>query len=58
MTTVDTAIHHIITLGRGALLAKLDIKSSFRFLLVHPADRHLLAMRWINQTYIDTCLPY
>ena len=56
--TVDTAIKHIITLGPGTLLAKLDIKSAFRLLPVHPADRHLLAMHWNKQLYIDTCLPF
>ena len=56
--TVDTAINHIITLGPGTLLAKVDIKSAFRLLPVHPADRHLLVMRWKKQLYIDTCLPF
>ena len=56
--TVDTAIKHILTLGPGTLLAKLDIKNAFRLLPVHPADRHLLAMHWNNNMYIDTCLPF
>ena len=56
--TVDTAIQHILSLGPGSLLAKLDVKSAFRLLPVHVADRHLLAMRWNNQIYIDTCLPF
>ena len=56
--TVDTAISHIITLGPGTLLAKIDIKHAFRLLPVHPADRHILAMRWNNNIYIDTCLPF
>ena len=56
--TVDTAINHIITLGPGTLLAKVDIKSAFRLLPVHPADHHLLVMRWKKQLYIDTCLPF
>ena len=56
--TVDTAIKHIITLGPGTLLAKLDIKSAFCLRPVHPGDRHLLAMRWNKQLYIDTCLPF
>ena len=43
--TIDTAIKHILTLGPGTLLAKLDIKNSF---LLLPADRHLLAMQWNN----------
>lgn len=56
--TIDTAIEQIQTLGRGTSLAKIDIKSAFRLLPVHPADRHLLAMKWKQQLYIDTCLPF
>ena len=56
--TVDQAIGHIQKMGRGTLLAKIDIKHAFRLLPVHPADRHLLAMQWKNQIFIDTCLPF
>ena len=56
--TVDTAISHIITFGPGTLLAKIDIKHAFRLLPLHPADRHVLAMHWNNNIYIDTCLPF
>ena len=56
--TIDEAIKGIIQLGRGTLLAKIDIKSAFRLLPVHPADRHMLGMRWKGGIYIDTCLPF
>ena len=56
--SVDDAIQKIISLGRGTLLAKIDIKSAFRLIPVHPADHHLLAMEWRGATYIDTCLPF
>lgn len=56
--TVDDAVHKILSLGHGALLAKIDIKSAFRLVPVHPTDRHLLAMEWNNQVYVDTCLPF
>ena len=56
--TVDTAINHIIELGPGTLLAKIDIKSAFCLLPVHPSDRHLLAMKWNKGIYIDACLPF
>jgi len=56
--TVDTAINHIIELGSGTLLAKIDIKSAFRLLPVHPSDRHRLAMKWNTGIYIDSCLPF
>ena len=54
--TMDTAVRHILFLGPGSLLAKLDVKSTFCLLPVHVADHHLLAMHWKNQIYIDTCL--
>ena len=56
--SVDDAIRKIITLGKGTLLAKMDIKSAFHLIPVHPADRHLLAMEWQGSLYIDTCLPF
>ena len=56
--SVDDAIGHILKLGRGTHLAKIDIKSAFRLIPVHPADRHLLAMVWQDSLFIDTCLPF
>jgi len=40
------------------MLAKVDIKSAFCLLPVHPADRHLLGMRWRGNVYIDHCIPF
>ena len=57
-TTVDNATQKVISLGPGTHLAKIDIKSAFRLIPVHPADRHLLAMKWREAIYIDTCLPF
>ena len=56
--TVDSAIDHIKNIDYGAMLAKIDIKSAFHLLPVHPADRHLLAMRWKKEVFVDTCLPF
>ena len=56
--TVDDAINKVLELGPNTLMAKIDIKSAFRLLPVHPADRHLLAMEWQNKIFIDTCLPF
>jgi len=44
--TVDNVIQEILQLGQGAHVAKVDIKSAFHLLPVHPADRHLLALQW------------
>ena len=56
--TIDDAINQILSLGRGTMMAKIDIKNAFRLLPVHPADRHLLMMSWNNSTYIDLCIPF
>ena len=56
--TIDDAVQRIMGLGRGTLMAKIDIKSAFRLIPVHPADRRLLAMAWRDVIYIDTCLPF
>ena len=56
--TINEAIKGIVQLGRGTLLAKIDIKSAFRLIPVHPADRHMLGMKWGDGVYIDTCLPF
>jgi len=44
-------------LEENTILAKIDIKSAFRLLPVHLADRHLLVMNWRNDIYIDHCIP-
>ena len=44
--TIHEAIQGILQLGWGALLAKIDIKSAFRLLPIHPADGHMLGMQW------------
>ena len=46
-------------LGRGALLAKMDIQQAYRMVPVHPDNRALLGMRWEGGViYIDTRLPF
>ena len=56
--TINDTINQIAKLGSGTLLAKADIKSAFRLLPVHLADRHLLQMAWNGSIYVDTCLPF
>lgn len=56
--TIDDATKRIVELGTNTLLAKIDIKSAFRLIPVHPADRHWLAMEWKGSLLIDTCLPF
>ena len=55
---VDHAVQHVLALGRGCQLAKIDIEAAFRNIPVHPHDRHLLGMRWENELFIDAVLPF
>ena len=45
-------------LGKGTLLTKVDIKSTFCLLPAHPADRHLLAMNWNTEIFINIRVPF
>ena len=45
-------------MGKNMLLAKIDIKSVYRIVLVQPDDRMLLGMEWQGSIYVDTCLPF
>ena len=44
--TVADAVEVIVERGRGTLLAKVDIKSAYRIIPVHPEDHQLLGMLW------------
>eukprot|EP00731_Ephydatia_muelleri_P012479 Em0006g1373a len=56
--SVEDVASIILRLGRGTLMAKVDIKSAYRLLPVHPEDRLLLGMEWQGLAYIDTTLPF
>ncbi|KAJ8307155.1 hypothetical protein KUTeg_015239 [Tegillarca granosa] len=45
-------------LGPGALAARLDIKSAFRLLPIHPSDIELIGFKIDNYYFIDKCLPF
>jgi len=47
----------ISSLGKSALIAKVDISQAFRLLIINPADFDLLGIMFDNEYYIDKCLP-
>ena len=55
---VEDALQVVLSLGRGSLLAKIDIKKAYRNIPVAPADRLLLGMIWENQLFVDATLPF
>ena len=57
-SSVDEAARIIARLGRGAILAKLDIQRAYRNVPVHPEDRPLLGMEWEGQVFVDAVLPF
>ena len=55
---INDVVDTILYLGRGSQLAKMDVKSAFRIIPVHPADRHLLGICWNESLYVDATLPF
>ena len=56
--SVDDIVDRVLAQGRGAMMAKMDIKQAYRNVLVHPQDRLLLGMSWEGQVLVDTALPF
>ena len=50
--SVDDVAARVMGLGRGALMAKFDLKSAYRQVPVHPDDRWLLGMDWNGKLYV------
>ena len=55
--TVDRIAEVVQHLGRGSLLAKMDIESTYRLIPVHPQDCILQAVEW-EEIYVDPILPF
>lgn len=45
---VDEETRRLFQPGPGALMANLDIESTYRQIPVHPDNRHLLGVRWMG----------
>jgi len=56
--SVDDVVKCTLQKGRGALLAKLDIKQAYRNIHMHPEDRMLLGMKWRGREFVDKVLPF
>ena len=56
--SVDDAVKLLHSHGKGAIMAKVDLKAAFRMVPVCVADWDLLGMFWKGFYYVDTCLPF
>ena len=57
-SSVDQAVSLCRAHGQGALMAKLDLKSAYRMIPVHPLDQPLLGIEWQGTVYCDLALPF
>ena len=55
---IKDAVRGILERGRGTQLAKVDIRSAYRNVLVHPDDRWLSGMIWREPLFVDAALPF
>lgn len=56
--SVHDVANAAVRLGKGSLIAKIDIKSAYRLVPVCPQDRKWLGVKWRDHVYIDCKLPF
>ena len=56
--SIDYLSSLILSLGRGVLLVKADIKEAYRMVPIHPQDQRLLGVQWRGEIFIDRMLPF
>lgn len=56
--SIDDIVARVVNTGRGAMLAKFDLKSAYRQIPVHPDDKWLLGMDWNVMLYVDSTLRF
>ena len=56
--SIDDIAARVMHKGRGALMAKFDLREAYRQIPIHPDDRWMLGMEWKGQLFVDTTLPF
>lgn len=56
--SVDDALWEICMLGRGSLLAKVDVRKAYKNVPIHLDDWRLLGTSWEGRVFVDTALPF
>ena len=57
-SSLDDALSFVKQLGQGTVLIKVDLRSAYRLVPVHPQDRHLFGINWGGYVYVDQALPF
>ena len=55
---LDNVANQAAQMGKGTLMAKMDVEEAYRIIPIHPGDRHLLGIYWDGQVYVDAALPF
>jgi len=56
--SVEDVAKHVLDLGPGTRMVKVDIRSAYRHVPVHTDDHPLLGMQWRGHIYVDKALPF
>ena len=56
--SVDDAVQYILALGQNTVLIKIDLKSPYRIIPIHPDDQYLLGISWGEHVWMDLRLPF
>ena len=56
-TSFDKVLSTINEIGKGALLARMDVKSAFRLLILNPDEFDLFGFKFKGQFFLDKCFP-
>jgi len=48
----------VLSIGRGAMLVKTDIKEAYHMIPVHFQDHLLFGIQWNGSVHIDRMLPF
>ena len=56
-TSFDRVSDMVASLGKNAVLVKMDVLSAFRLLIIHPDDFELFGFKFKDHYFFDKCLP-
>ena len=56
--SVEQVADKALGMGKGTLLAKIDIQSAYRLVPIWPNDRYLIGMCWEDKVHVDGMLPF
>ena len=56
--SIDYLLSLILSLGRGAMLVKADMKEAYQMIPIHPQDQQLVGVQSKGEVFIDGMLPF